>query len=111
MSLTPRRTSIRKGATIAVSTSAWPARAFRNPHALSTATTLVTSSYAESYGAAGLNSCVRLLPDRFTSDGLVTGLLGQALHVGEVSGIEDLVHGPVTAQGQRPGHDLAHAGA
>jgi hypothetical protein len=39
---------------------------------LSTATTLVTSSYAESYGAPILNNRDQLSPDRFNGNETVT---------------------------------------
>src|SRR6266550_1375778 len=89
----------RTGAISAISTRPWPrlfGRRFR------TAKTLRRLCYVKAYVLSVLSRCYRIVR------GLDAALLGQALHVGQLAGIEGLVDVAVAVDGQRPGHDLAH---
>src|SRR5437868_10054796 len=101
----------RTGAISAISTSAWP-RLFCGR--LSTAKRLRPLCYVEAYAPGVPSRHSWLLRDRFAGTPPGPALLGQALHIGQLAGIERLVDVAVAVDGQRPGHDLtdtAPAGA
>src|SRR6266550_4574964 len=89
----------------AISTSAWP-RLVGNIRR--TVTTLVTGSYADSYGAVILKRCARLLPDRFFPPGPLNGrLLDDHRHVGQRDRVVVFHHADVTVQADGVSEDLA----
>src|SRR5206468_12867755 len=74
----------------------------------------MTSCFAESYERRYQGLLTGLLPDCGLELRWGDSLLGQALHIGQLAGIERLVDVAVAVDGQRPGHDLtdtAPAGA
>src|SRR2546427_12641565 len=91
----------------AISTSAWP-RLVGNIRR--TVTTLVTGSYADSYGAVILNRSTRLLPDRAFWHGPVNGrLVDDDGRVRQRQRVVALIDRHAAVQAERVGKQLSGA--
>src|SRR5439155_11922301 len=93
------------------STSDWPEPMHerRESTPFSTAITLVTHSYADSYAASRRNRWAGLLPDRIRNDGAVTRLLNQPSEIREVSRVVVFVDRCITADLYGTGVDMIYS--